>query len=406
MNDNLYSAFEEAFRGSRTEILTRLSGYNALLDDYVRHVDSPRALDLGCGRGEWLQVLTSHGYEARGVDSNQSFVNQCLALDLEVVCADVFDYLASLESQSIGLISCFHLIEHLSHAQLSVLFTEALRVLRADGLLLLETPSIDHLLVASKSFYSDPTHVTPIHPEALCFALRQAGFTWSTAIYLNGGPETDSQHERITRVFQGVAQDVCVLASPASPTFSVAPDACWLGHMHRAPTTLEALHQFNGALELKLQQLHLCNEELALKLERYQHIQLLNEDRLQLHDSRFERIARVYRGLRWWLAPLLLLRHLALRLSVAGRRPRQTLQRAIHATGLTSRRSRALLSGVLNRLGLYHLSLALYQRLFRVQASSRPFPHNPASGRPWLQRSKQIEADLARLSAGHPEQEP
>jgi len=236
--------------------------------------------------------------------------------------------------------------------------------------------------------------------------LRQAGFAWSTAIYLNGGPETDSQHDRITRVFQGVAQDVCVLASPASPIFSVAPDARWWGRMHRAPTTLEALHQFNGALQLKLQQLHQCNEELELMLQRYHHIQLLNEDRLTLHEARFQRIARVYRGLRWWLAPLLLLRRLVLRLSVAGRRPRQTLQRAIHVSGLTSRRSRALLSTVLNRLGLYHLSLALYQRLFRVQASSRAFPHNPASGRLWLKRSQQIEADLARLCAGHPAQEP
>jgi len=385
MNDNVYSAFEEAFRGSRTEILTRLSGYNALLDDYVRHVDSPRALDLGCGRGEWLQVLTSHGYDARGVDSNQSFVNQCLALDLDVVCADVFDYLAGLESQSIGLISCFHLIEHLSHAQLSLLFAEVLRVLRADGLLLLETPSIDHLLVASKSFYSDPTHITPIHPEALCFALRQAGFAWSTAIYLNGGPETGSRHDQITRVFQGVAQDVCLLASPAMPILSVAPDARWWTQMHRAPTTLEALHEFNQALTLTLREL---------------------QDRQLLHDARLNRIARLVARLRAWLAPVLMLRRFALRLSAAGRRPRQTLQRAIHASGLTSRRTRALLSGVLNRLGLYHLSLALYQRIFRVQAPSRPFPHNPVSGCPWLQRSKQIEADLARLSAGHPEQEP
>lgn len=291
MNDNLYSAFEEAFRGSRTEILTRLSGYNGLLADYARHVDSPRALDLGCGRGEWLQVLASHGYDAIGVDSNQSFVDQCLGLGLDVVCADLFAYLAELHDHSISLISCFHLIEHLSHPQLAVLFTEVLRVLRVDGLLLLETPSIDHLLVASKSFYSDPTHVTPIHPEALCFALKQAGFAWSTAIYLNGGPETGSRHDQITRVFQGVAQDVCLLASPVLPIISVTPDARWLAQMHRAPTTLDALHQFNDAL--------------ALTLQRLQHIQLLNEDRLKLHEARFQRIARVVRSLRWWFSPCL-----------------------------------------------------------------------------------------------------
>lgn len=384
MQDNLYSAFEEAFRGPRAEILARLSGYNELLAEFSRKVSSSQALDLGCGRGEWLEILGRHGYQAIGVDSNQHFVDQCLDLNLDVVCADIFSHLRTLPDHSFGLISCFHLIEHLSHPQLGVLLSEILRVLSLDGLLILETPSIDHLLVASKSFYSDPTHITPIHPEALCFALKQVGFEWSMAIYLNGGPETSGPRDQFSRVFQGVAQDVCLLASPVSPTIPVSSEARWQAQMRRAPTTLEVVHQYSEALTLTLMQL--------------ENMQRLHEDLLNLHEARFQRMARPLRGIRWCLMPLLITRRQMLRLVRAIRQPRQTFQQSIKAARLTARSLRHMVSVLLDRFSMRHIALLIYEVLFGQRPSSRPMHSLPTKGRAWSRRSQQIEKDLRRLA--------
>jgi SAM-dependent methyltransferase len=375
MNADLYSEFEEAFRGSRAEIIARLSGYEGLLAECAGHPE-PRALDLGCGRGEWLQVLGRHGWTATGIDSNPRFVEQCQALNLHAVCVDAFDYLESLHDHSYSLVSAFHLIEHLSHAQVGRLCSQALRILRPGGLLLLETPSIDHILVATKSFYSDPTHITPIHPEALCFSLRQAGFAWAATVYINGGSETDAGHDQITRLCSGVAQDVCIMASPVMPDVSFREGVRWRAQLYRAPTTLEVLYQYNQALTETLHQL---------------------DARHVAADARLIRLEHLVSQVRWWFRPLFVVRRQLRRLAAAVRHPRVALHQAVHATGLTSRRHRPMLSALLKRFGLYHVSLAMYQRAFSPIPTHQPVQLPLVAHKAGAIRARQIEGDLGRL---------
>ena len=389
MNPDLYSDFEEAFRGPRSEILTRLSGYDGLLAECSK---SPRAraLDLGCGRGEWLELLNRQGFESIGIDSNPYFVEQCQARDLQVVCEDAFAYLPSIPDHTYNLVSAFHLIEHLSHSQIGLLFSEARRVLMPEGLLLLETPSIDNLLVASKSFYCDPTHITPIHPEALCFSLEQAGFAWATAIYINGGIEAQSNHDQITRVFNGVAQDVCILASPLMPNVAFREGLRWQSRMHRAPTTLEALYQYDKESTSRIQNLTSITLELKATIQRLEILVEINNDRTILIESLIGRV-------RSKLRPLLFVKRQLRRLLAAVRKPRAVLIKIIYATGLTSRRNRPMLLAMLKRFGLHHVSMLMYRRVFSVTPASQSCQLPPALRQVCVVRTQQIEADLAGL---------
>src|SRR5438132_8338249 len=55
--DAFYASFDEQFRGSREEIKQRLGIYLPILSEHrLGGADMP-ILDVGCGRGEWLELL-------------------------------------------------------------------------------------------------------------------------------------------------------------------------------------------------------------------------------------------------------------------------------------------------------------------------------------------------------------
>jgi len=171
--DGLYASFEEKFRGERDEIRERLQVYlpilkNAEITDAV--------LDVGCGRGEWLELLSKESIQARGVDHNRIAIEGCRNLGLNVVEEDALTYLRSLSAESMNAITSFHLVEHLQFEVLIGLLDEAFRILRRGGLLILETPNPENFMVGSYSFYADPTHRNPIPSETLKFLLESRGF--------------------------------------------------------------------------------------------------------------------------------------------------------------------------------------------------------------------------------------
>lgn len=172
--DPFYLAFEDRFRGSREVILERCREYLPLLAP-LRERTSPVALDLGCGRGEWLQTLASAGFEARGIDMGGAMVASCTEAGLDVRKLSAHDALRALPDASLDLVSAFHLIEHLSWNELYTLVSEILRTLKPGGMLLLETPNAQNLLVASQTFYKDPTHRNPVHPDTLKFLMEYHG---------------------------------------------------------------------------------------------------------------------------------------------------------------------------------------------------------------------------------------
>jgi SAM-dependent methyltransferase len=165
--DTYYVSFENSFRGSREDIKTRAEHY---LETF-----SEVGIDKNDG-GEWLEVLTEHGYACRGVDLNSAMITEALALGLDVVESDAVAYLRSLENESVLAVTSMHLVEHVPHAVLIALLDEAWRVLLPGGVLILETPNPENLTVGSHWFYMDPTHRNPIPPTLLQWVVQARGF--------------------------------------------------------------------------------------------------------------------------------------------------------------------------------------------------------------------------------------
>jgi len=180
--DALYLAFEDAFRGPREEIKRRQFVYL----EFLREAQAP-ILDLGSGRGEWLELLRENEITAKGVDFNAAMVAQCRALGLDVQQGEALPYLRCLPDNSLGMITCFHMIEHIPFASVVSLLQEALRVLRPGGVLILETPNPKNLIVASQGFYLDPTHLKPLPPEMLRFFAEAIGFSNCQVLELQPG---------------------------------------------------------------------------------------------------------------------------------------------------------------------------------------------------------------------------
>jgi SAM-dependent methyltransferase len=182
--DTFYTAFEDEFRGSWETIQQRLRAYLPLLEDAAL-VTSVPVLDIGCGRGEWLDLLQSAGYQSIGLDLNPSMIERCQARHLRVVEADVLTYLQAQPDSSLAAVTGFHIVEHLPFDTLIQLMHETFRVLQPGGFILLETPNPRNILVSSFSFYLDPTHRNPIPSEVLQFLARYVGFEPVSTIWLN-----------------------------------------------------------------------------------------------------------------------------------------------------------------------------------------------------------------------------
>lgn len=174
--DPLYADFEDAFRGSRELIRRRVEPYL----DWVQEggkidADAP-ILDIGCGRGEWLELARDHGMQVKGIDINRAFVESCRVIGLDVVEGDAIGVLKTMPDGSVGAITSMHLVEHLLYSDLIRLLDEAYRVLRPGGVIALETPNPENLSVSSHWFFLDPTHRNPLPPVTLAWLVRHRGF--------------------------------------------------------------------------------------------------------------------------------------------------------------------------------------------------------------------------------------
>jgi O-antigen chain-terminating methyltransferase len=164
--DAFYAALENQFRGTREEIHNKLKVYLPLIEEAKVGTQEAPILDIGCGRGEWLELMREHGDVARGIDINRVTLDECRARGLEVREKDAIAYLRSLPDASLGAVTGFHIIEHLPFEMLVELFTETARVLKPGGLVIFETPNPQNVIVGSYTFYLDPTHRHPL-PSAL-----------------------------------------------------------------------------------------------------------------------------------------------------------------------------------------------------------------------------------------------
>lgn len=183
--DAFYVAFEEQFRGSWEEVTQKLKVHLPWIESAKVGTQESPILDLGCGRGEWLELLKVSGFVARGLDINRVMVEQCQARGLDIVEGDALTYLQSLPTASLGAVTGFHIIEHLPFNLLVKLLNETNRVLTSGGIAIFETPNPDNVLVGSSSFYLDPTHQKPLPSQTIKFVVEFCDFCNVQILNLN-----------------------------------------------------------------------------------------------------------------------------------------------------------------------------------------------------------------------------
>ena len=247
MEKDFYFEFENKFRGSRDEIKNRLSNYQGLLDYILLEFDTPKLLDIGCGRGEWLEICNNQGIKSLGIESDSSMYDFCKGLNLDVFCEDALTALFKYEKNSFQLISAFHLIEHLDNRNLDILLNECQRILEPGGVLILETPSIDNIKVSTKSFYLDPTHINPIHPEGLIYRLESIGFDQIKYYLINGAKLFKPKFNSLSEVLDSVAQDVVFIGTIHNNKNSnlFSNEDLWKDKFNSAIGTIQAFNLFD-----------------------------------------------------------------------------------------------------------------------------------------------------------------
>ncbi len=165
-----YRDFEDRHRGPVADV-------REMLQVYVGHFQyCTKVVDIGCGRGEFLSLLRDAGIRAYGVDSDESMVNAGRGEGLNVVLEDAFDHLRGLEPGAVDGVFCSQVAEHLETPKLLALLELCLAKLAPAGVIVVETPNPESLSILSRFFYTDLTHVRPIHPDALRWAMEAVGF--------------------------------------------------------------------------------------------------------------------------------------------------------------------------------------------------------------------------------------
>jgi O-antigen chain-terminating methyltransferase len=187
--NSFFLSFDEEFRGTKEEVSDLLKVYLPLILNAKAGTAQAPILDIGCGRGEWLEFLKRNQTVARGVDLNPVLVDLCNHQGLEVICSDAIDYLKGIPSESLGAVTAFHLVEHLTFPVWVEMVDQIRRTLRPGGVVVFETPNPANFHVATHNFWLDPTHVKPIPSTFAKMLLESRGFERTAVYELHPYPE-------------------------------------------------------------------------------------------------------------------------------------------------------------------------------------------------------------------------
>ena len=188
-----YVGFENLYRGAQEEIRGRLVDYVPLFEE------ATDVLDVGCGRGEFLDLLREQGIRARGIDINSEMVEECRLRGLEASVGDALGHLEGLGDGALGGFFAAQVVEHLQPDYLVRLLNVAGRKMRPGATIVLETINPGCWFAFFDAYIRDITHVRPLHPDTLKYLLAAAGFQRTSVRYSAPYPE----HGKLQHVAAG-----------------------------------------------------------------------------------------------------------------------------------------------------------------------------------------------------------
>jgi len=172
-----YSDFEQRFRGEEAGVKEKLKKYLPIFSSFD-HI-----LDIGCGRGEFIELLQQEGKNAEGIDISISMLRAAEEKGLKCRKSDALKYLGEKEDESVGGIFSAQVIEHLQPDYLREMVRESFRVLKKGCPIVLETVNPLSIFALSNIYFLDVTHQKPLHPEYMRYLLESSGFNDVSIIY-------------------------------------------------------------------------------------------------------------------------------------------------------------------------------------------------------------------------------
>ncbi len=179
-----YAKFEDKFRGDEELVKGRQRAY---LDYLNREFE---VLDIGCGRGEFLEILKEAGFRARGIDSSPQMVARCRAKGLDVEQAEALGYISS-RKDNLGNVFLSQVVEHMDYKDIYTLIKSCWQKMAKESLLLIETINPNSFYAQSRAYVIDPTHVGLVSPETLSYTFDKIGFRNLRIIYKSPVPRKD-----------------------------------------------------------------------------------------------------------------------------------------------------------------------------------------------------------------------
>ncbi|MCA1586051.1 MAG: class I SAM-dependent methyltransferase [Acidobacteria bacterium] len=208
MHSHQYVGFEDLFRGSELDVQGRMASY---LDVFRGASD---VLDIGCGRGELLDLLREAGITARGIDVNHEMVERCRARGLDVSESDALRYLSGLPDESLGGFIATQVVEHLTPDYLLRTLSAAFDKLKPGSTFVVETINPASWAAFFDSYIRDLTHVRPVHPDTLRYLVTASGFADATVQWRSPYP-AESKLQRAPDAVRAHATGDAALATLA-----------------------------------------------------------------------------------------------------------------------------------------------------------------------------------------------
>jgi SAM-dependent methyltransferase len=242
----LYINFEKYFRGGESLVKERLKFYLPLIKRLKEYKQNLKILDIGCGRCEFLEILSNQGVESIGIDINCKNIEICKQKGIKAFCKDVKIYLKELPTKSLDIAFLIQVAEHLDISDLDNLFHLLQKVLKDDGILIVEIPYLKNPLVGLYYFWLDPTHKRPLPEDFLIFLARENSFNYYVKFYLNSFYKKNFLRLYFLRDYlESIAGDVSLIFFKQEDTYKKLERVLQEMNLLRCLSYEEALEKFS-----------------------------------------------------------------------------------------------------------------------------------------------------------------